>query len=164
MTDGHREGSRQTIIFVDADGCPVKEEVYRVARRYGVPVTVVANSWMRVPEEEGFELALVKGDFDAADDWIAERACERDVVVTADIPLADRCLKSGARVLGPRGREFTRDSIGEAMAARDLSAELRDMGIQTGGPEPFGKRDRSRFLQALDAMLQGCRRGPQGSG
>jgi len=153
--EGGPAGSTRTTIFVDADGCPVKDEVYRVARRYGVHVTVVANSWMRVPEEDGFELAVVKGDFDAADDWIAERTGERDIVVTADIPLADRCLKSGARVLGPRGREFTRDSIGEAMAARSLSAELRDMGIQTEGPDPFGKKDRSRFLQALDAMLQG---------
>ena len=154
--EGRPVGSTGIRIFVDADACPVKDEVYRVARRYGVRVTVVANSWMRVPEEDGIELALVEGDFDAADDWIAERARARDIVVTADIPLADRCLRSGVHVLGPRGREFTHDSIGEAMAARDLSAELRDMGIQTKGPEPFGKKDRSRFLQALDAMLQGA--------
>ena len=142
-------------IYVDADACPVKDEVYRVARRYGVRVTIVANSWMRVPEDGSFQLVLVEGDVEAADDWIAEHAGEGDIVVTADIPLADRCLKAGARVLGHRGREFTHDSIGEAVAARNLSAELRDMGIQTRGPEPFERKDRSLFLQALDAMLQG---------
>jgi uncharacterized protein YaiI (UPF0178 family) len=145
-------------IFVDADGCPVKEEVYRVARRYGVGVTLVANTWMRVPEEDGLEFVVVEGDFDAADDWIADHVGEGDIVVTADIPLADRCLKSGARVLGPRGREFTPDSIGEAMAARELSSDLRDMGIQTGGPRPFDKKDRSQFLQTLDAMLNASER------
>ncbi len=140
-------------IFVDADGCPVKQEVYRVARRYAVHVTLVANTWMRVPEEAGFELVVVEGDFDAADDWIVEHVGEYDIVVTGDIPLADRCLKLDAKVLGLRGREFTEDSIGEAMASRELSSELRDLGIQTGGPRPFDKRDRSRFLQRLDAML-----------
>jgi uncharacterized protein YaiI (UPF0178 family) len=141
-------------VFVDADGCPVKQEVYRVARRYGVPVTLVANTWMRVPEEDGFKLVVVEGDFDAADDWIVERVSEGDIVVTGDIPLADRCLKLGARVLGLRGREFTEDSIGEAMAGRELSSELRDLGVQTGGPRPIDKRDRSRFLQKLDEVLQ----------
>ncbi len=145
-------------IFVDGDACPVKEEVYRVARRYGVPVTVVADSWMRVPEEDGLELVVVKGDFDAADDWIVDHATAGDIVITGDIPLADRCLKLGARALGLRGREFTEDSIGEAMAGRELASELRDLGIQTGGPRPFDKRDRSQFLQTLDAMLQASRR------
>ena len=140
-------------IFIDADACPVKDEVYRVARRHGVPVTLVADAWMRVPDEEGIELVVVKGDFDAADDWIVEHTSAGDIVVTGDIPLADRCLKLGARVLGLRGREFTEDTIGEAMAGRELAAELRDMGIQTGGPRPFEKRDRSEFLQKLDAML-----------
>ena len=140
-------------IFVDGDACPVKEETYRVARRYGAHVKVVADSWMRVPEDSGIEFIVVKGDFDAADDWIVERVSEGDIVVTGDIPLADRCLKLGARVLGLRGREFTEDSIGEAMAGRELSSELRDLGIQTGGPGPFDKRDRSQFLQKLDAML-----------
>lgn len=140
-------------IFVDGDACPVKEETYRVARRYGAHVKVVADSWMRVPEDSGIELIVVKGDFDAADDWIVERVSEGDIVVTGDIPLADRCLKLGARVLGLRGREFTEDSIGEAMAGRELSSELRDLGIQAGGPRPFDKRDRSQFLQKLDAML-----------
>jgi uncharacterized protein YaiI (UPF0178 family) len=143
-----------TTIFVDADGCPVKDEVYRVAKRHGVPVKLVADSWLRVPEEGSVELVVVKGDFDAADDWIVEQATAVDVVVTGDIPLADRCLKLGARVLGWRGREFTEDSIGEAMARRELAAELREMGIQTGGPPPFEKRDRSSFLQALEEMLR----------
>lgn len=142
-----------TRIFVDADGCPVKEEVYRVARRYGAEVTLVADSWMRTPEDDIFELVVVKGDFDAADDWIVEHVGEGDIVVTGDIPLAGRCLKLGARVLGLKGREFTEDSIGEAMAGRELAAELREMGIRTGGPEPFDRRDRSLFLQKLDAML-----------
>jgi len=140
-------------IFVDADACPVKDEIYRVARRHGVPVTLVADAWMRVPDEDGIELVVVRGDFDAADDWIVEHTSAGDIVVTGDIPLADRCLKLGARVLGLRGREFTEDTIGEAMAGRELAAELRDMGIQTGGPRPFEKRDRSEFLQKLDAML-----------
>jgi uncharacterized protein YaiI (UPF0178 family) len=140
-------------IFVDADGCPVKEEVYRVARRHGVRVTLVAETWMRTPDDEGFELVVVKGDFDAADDWIVEHVAEGDIVVTGDIPLADRCLRLDARVLGVRGREFTEDSIGEAMASRELLSELRDMGVQSGGPRPFDKRDRSRFLQKLDEML-----------
>lgn len=142
-------------IFVDADGCPVKQETIRVARRHGVHTTFVANAWMRLPEEDWIELEVVQGDFDAADNWIVEHAGEGDIVVTGDIPLADRCLRLGARVLGTRGRPFTEDSIGEAMASRDLSAELRDLGIQTGGPRPFDKRDRSRFLQALDSMLHG---------
>jgi uncharacterized protein YaiI (UPF0178 family) len=145
-------------IFVDADACPVKQEIYRVARRHGVRVVLVSDSWMRVPEEDGIELVVVRGDFDAADDWIAERAGQGDVVVTADIPLADRCLKLGARVLGHKGREFTEDSIGEAMAGRELASELRELGIQTGGPRPFEKRDRSQFLQALDAMLHALKR------
>ena len=141
------------VIFVDGDACPVKQEVYRVARRYAVRVRVVADSWMRVPDDSDIELIVVKGDFDAADDWIIEHVSEGDIVVTGDIPLADRCLKLGARVLGLRGREFTEESIGEAMAGRELASGLRDLGIQTGGPKPFDKRDRSQFLQKLDAML-----------
>ncbi len=140
-------------IFVDADGCPVKQEVYRVALRYSIRVTLVANAWMRIPDEDAFKLVVVEDDFDAADDWIVEHVSRNDIVITGDIPLADRCLKLGARVLGLRGREFTEDSIGEAMASRELSSELRDLGILTGGPKPFEKRDRSRFLQRLDAML-----------
>ncbi len=142
-------------IFVDADACPVKQEVYRVARRYGVRVTLVADSWMRIPDEDGIELVVVEGDFDAADDWIVEHAGAGDVVITGDIPLAARCLKLGARVLGLKGREFTEDSIGEALASRELMSDLRDLGVATGGPAPFDKRDRSRFLQRLDAIVQG---------
>jgi uncharacterized protein YaiI (UPF0178 family) len=140
-------------IYIDGDACPVKDEVYRVAKRYEVPVTVVAEAWMRTPESDSIELVVVKSDFDAADDWIVEHVSDDDLVITADILMADRCLKTGARVLGHRGREFTPESIGEAMARRELSAELREMGIQTGGPKPFDKRDRSQFLQALDVIL-----------
>ncbi len=145
-------------IFVDADACPVKEEVYRVARRYGVRVTLVADAWMRTPDDGGIELVVVKGDFDAADDWIAEHVGAGDVVITADIPLAARCLEQGARVLGIKGREFTEDSIGEALASRELMSELRDLGVATGGPAPFDKRDRSTFLQRLDEILQSVAR------
>ena len=146
-------------IFVDGDGCPVKDEVYRAAKRYGLEVKLVANSWMRAPEEDWLELVIVEGDFDAADDWIVERVAEGDIVVTFDIPLADRCLKKGGRVLGPKGRVFTEDSIGDAMATRDMMSQLRDMGIATGGPAPFAKSDRSRFLQRLDEMIQASMRG-----
>ena len=142
-------------IFIDADGCPVKDEVYRVARRYGLEVALVANSRMRVPADATFEMVVVEGKFDAADDWIVEHVEADDVVITADIPLAARCLELGARVLGLKGREFTQDSIGEALASRELMSELRDLGVATGGPAPFDKRDRSRFLQRLDEIVQG---------
>ena len=145
-------------IFVDADACPVKEEVYRVARRCRLEVTVVANSWMRVPEERRIALEVVAGGFDAADDWIVEHVEPDDIVVTADIPLASRCLKGGARVLGPTGRPFTEDNIGDALATRELLSELRDAGQITGGPPPLEKRDRSRFLQELDHVIQAIRR------
>jgi uncharacterized protein YaiI (UPF0178 family) len=140
-------------IFVDADGCPVKEEVYRVAKRYGLKVTLVANSSLRIPEAEWVALAVVGDGFDAADDWIVDHASENDIVISGDIPLAARCLKKGARVLGPKGRRFTDASIGDALAIRELSSQLRDSGIITGGPAPFGPRDRSRFLQSLDALV-----------
>jgi len=145
-------------IFVDADGCPVKDEVYRVAERHGLAVKLVANAWMRTPGQAWIELVIVDDGFDAADDWIVEHASERDVVVTADIPLASRCLKNGARVLGPKGREFTEDSIGGALAGREASGFLREMGVMTGGPAPFTKRDRSRFLQKLDNLAQAAAR------
>jgi uncharacterized protein YaiI (UPF0178 family) len=141
-------------VYVDADGCPVKEEVYRVARRYGLKVYVVSNAPMRIPQEQLFELVIVKGQFDAADDWIAEDVCENDVAVSADIPLAARCLAKGARALDPKGRVFTQESIGGVLANRDLMAHLRDLGNYTGGPGPFAKRDRSRFLQSLDNVIQ----------
>ena len=144
------------MIFVDADGCPVKDEVCRVAERHGLEVKLVSNTWMRAPSVAWLELVVVDDGFDAADDWIVEQAAERDVVVTADIPLAARCLKKGARVLGPKGRVFTENSIGNALAGREASAYLREMGVMTGGPAPFTKRDRSRFLQRLEELARLC--------
>jgi uncharacterized protein YaiI (UPF0178 family) len=146
-------------IYVDADACPVKEEIYRVARRHQVQVYVVANSPMRVPDEALIELVVVRGGFDAADDWIAERIGPGDVAVTTDIPLADRCLKKEARVLGPKGHVFTEDSIGEALATRALLDMLRQSGEFGGGPAPFAKEDRSRFLAKFDETLHAVRRG-----
>jgi uncharacterized protein YaiI (UPF0178 family) len=145
-------------IFVDADACPVKQEVYRVASRYRLDVTLVTNSWMRIPNEQWISLEVVKDGFDAADDWIVEHVQPHDIVVTADIPLANRCLKVGARVIGTTGKPFTEDNIGNAVATRDLLSELRDVGEITGGPSPLNKRDRSRFLQQLDEMIQSIRR------
>jgi uncharacterized protein len=145
-------------IFVDADGCPVKQEVYGVAKRYGLKVTVVSNSRMRVPQENWVELVVVDGQFDAADDWIVEHVGENDIVISGDIPLASRCLKNGALVLGPTGRVFTEENIGEALASREISAHLRELGSMTGGPAPFDKKARSRFLNRLDAMIQAARR------
>lgn len=145
-------------IYVDADACPVKQEVYRVARRYGLGVTLVANSSMRVPDEPWLALEVVGDGFNAADDWIVEHVRPGDVVVTADVPLASRCLKAGARVLGPTGRPFTDDNIGAAVATRDLLAGIRGAGEITGGPRPITRRDRSRFLQHLDEAIQSIRR------
>ncbi len=148
-------------IFIDADGCPVKEEVYRVARRYGLEVALVANSSMRAPSDATIEMVVVDVKFDAADDWIVEHAGENDVVITADIPLASRCLKKEAMVLRPTGREFTEENIGEALATRELMSHLRDLGTITGGPAPFENRDRSRFLHRLDEIVQSIRRKDQ---
>ena len=145
-------------IFVDADACPVKQEVYRVARRYHLAVTLVANAWMRVPDESRITLQVVTDGFDAADNWIAAQVQPGDIVVTADIPLADRCISKGARVLGPTGKPFTDDNIGIAVAGRNLLAELRSAGEITGGPPPLTQRDRSRFLQQLDTLIHAIRR------
>jgi len=145
-------------IFIDADGCPVKQEVYRVAQRYGLHVTVVANSQIRIPLGKSVALVVVSGQFDAADDWIAEHVAMNDVVISGDIPLAARCLDRGALVLGPRGDTFTQDNIGEALANRAVLAHLRELGSMMGGPAPFANRDRSRFLQRLDETIQGARR------
>jgi len=145
-------------IFVDADACPVKPEVYRVACRYRLDVTLVANSWMRIPNERWIALEVVEAGSDVADDWIVEHVHPHDIVVTADIPLANRCLKEGARVIGPTGKPFTENNIGQAVAARDLLSELRDAGEMTGGPPPLKKSDRSRFLQQLDEVIQSIRR------
>ena len=140
-------------ILVDADACPVKDEVYRVAFRRQVPVKVVSNSRIRVPDHPLVERVLVSDAFDAADDWIAEQAGAATIVITGDILLADRCLKAGAIVLGPNGKPFTPASIGGAVATRAIMADLRAGGEIIGGPAPFAKADRSRFLQALDAAL-----------
>ena len=142
-------------ILVDADACPVKDEVYRVAWRHEVPVAVVSNSRLRVPDHPLIERVVVSDGFDAADDWIAEAADPRCVVITADILLADRCLKAGATVIGPAGKPFTPASIGAAIATRAIMADLRAgaVGEGIGGPPPFAKADRSRFLQALDEAL-----------
>jgi uncharacterized protein len=145
-------------IFVDADGCPVKQEVYGVAKRYGLKVTVVSNSRMRIPQEDWVELVVVDGQFDAADDWIVQHVGESDVVISGDIPLASRCLKKGALVVGPTGRVFTEDNIGEALASREIQSHLRELGTITGGPAAFDKRARSRFLQRLDAAIQAARK------
>ena len=146
-------------ILVDADACPVKDEVYRVAFRRGVAVKVVSNMRMRVPDHSLIERVVVSDKFDAADDWIAETASPRDVVITADIMLADRCLKAGAAVIGNSGKPFTAASIGGAIATRAIMADLRAGGDIVGGPAPFAKADRSRFLQALDEALARLARG-----
>ena len=140
-------------ILVDADACPVKEEVYKVAMRHDAMVRVVSNSYLRVPPHHLIERIVVSGAFDAADDWIAAEAGDRTVVITADILLADRCLKAGATVISPTGKPFTPASIGGAIATRAIMADLRAGGDQLGGPAPFAKADRSRFLQALDEAL-----------
>ncbi len=145
-------------ILVDADACPVKPEIYRVAERYQLPVTLVANTWMRTPEKPWLSLVLVDGELDAADDWIAEKCEKNDIVITADIPLASRCLKQGAYVISPKGKPFSEDNIGQAVATRDLLSELRSAGEITSGPPPFQKKDRSNFLQQLDNTIQLIRR------
>jgi uncharacterized protein len=144
-------------IFIDADACPVKTEVFRVAGRYCLNVTLVANSWMRIPNERRIRLEVVKDGFDAADDWIAEHVQADDIVVTADILLASRCLKQGARVIGTTGKPFTDSNIGDVVATRDLLSGLRSAGELTGGPPPLTKYDQSRFLQQLDEVIQSIR-------
>src|SRR5215210_7413136 len=144
-------------IYIDADACPVKDEIYRVARRYAMPVKVVANAPLRVPIDPLLEL-VVRPGFGAADDWIAEQAGPGDVVVTADIPLAARCLEKGARVLSPKGRPFTDNDIGAALAMRELMEGLRQGGAVTGGPAAMTPKDRSRFLAKLDEAVNAARR------
>lgn len=144
---------------MDADGCPVKDEVYRVAKRYEIEVTLVSNSWMRTPAVEWVSLVVVEDLFDAADDWIVTHVAKDDIVITADIPLASRCLEKEARVLGPKGRVFSEDDIGEALGVRELLSHIRDLGGTTRGPAPFDRRDRSNFLQRLDETIQAIRRG-----
>lgn len=141
------------LIYVDADACPVKDEIYRVAGRHGLTVLIVANSYINVPRDPLVERVVVSDGFDAADDWIAERVTRGDIVVTSDIPLASRCVKAGATVLGPTGKPFTEAGIGMALATRNLMQDLRAMGEVSGGPKPFSSKDRSAFLQALDGAI-----------
>ena len=149
-------------ILVDGDACPVKDEIYKVAWRLEVPVTVVSNSHFRIPDHPLIERIVVSDGFDAADDWIAERADAKSVVITSDILLADRCIKAGAPVLAPTGKPFTANSIGSAVATRAIMADLRAgaVGEGIGGPKPFSKDDRSRFLRALDTVLTKVKRLP----
>lgn len=148
-----------TEIYVDGDACPVKDEVARVAARHGLQVHLVSNQWLRGMDGPGINRVVVTEGFDAADDWIVEHAGPADIVVTADIPLAARCLEKGARVLGPTGKPFTDNGIGMALAMRELMATLRDSGEIRGGGPAFGKQDRSRFLQALEQTVQDAKRG-----
>jgi uncharacterized protein YaiI (UPF0178 family) len=142
-----------TVLYVDADACPVKDEVYRVAGRYRLQVYVVCNSWIRIPADPSIVLMVVDAGPDVADDWIAERAGKGDIVITSDIPLAQRSLAAGAQALHPTGRPFTPDNIGGALASRAIGEHLRSMGEITGGPRPFAPADRSKFLQALDQAV-----------
>ncbi len=150
-------------IYVDADACPVKAETVKVAERHGLPVVFVANSWMAVPRAPRVRVQVVSGSFDAADDWIVEQVVRDDIVVTADIPLASRALEKGARVLGPSGKPFTEDNIGNALATRELMADLRAYGVG-GGPPPFSPKDRSRYLEVLESVVRLARLGVQRSG
>jgi uncharacterized protein YaiI (UPF0178 family) len=148
-----------TAIYVDADACPVKDEVVRVADRHGLAVHFVSNAWMRLPEGMNVSRMIVPEGPDAADDWIASRIGPGDIAVTADIPLASRCLKTGARVIGPTGRPFTDASIGMALAMRELQQHLRETGESRGFNASFTRADRSRFLQALEEAVQTIKRG-----
>jgi uncharacterized protein YaiI (UPF0178 family) len=146
-------------IYVDADSCPVKQEIYRVANRYSIKVILVANKALNIPEEGIVEIIVVDNGQDAVDDWITVNVNKNDIVITADIPLASRTVKKGARILSPRGIAFNEASIGDTLATRDLMTHLRDIGLVTGGPPAFGKKDRSQFLQALDSLIQAIRSG-----
>jgi uncharacterized protein YaiI (UPF0178 family) len=152
------QAQKVTRIYVDADACPVKDEVYRVATRHGLPVSVVANGFIRVPTDPLIERIAAGGAPDAADDWIAERAGLGDIVITADIPLAARCVKAGAEVIAPNGRPFTEAAMGMTLAVRNLMHDLRSAGEVTGGPRPFAPRDRSAFLAALDQAIRRLQR------
>jgi uncharacterized protein YaiI (UPF0178 family) len=146
-----------TAIYIDADACPVKEEVYKVAGRYKFKVFVVANQFMKVPVDPLIEMVVVKGGFDAADDWIVEKATDRDIVITGDILLAERCVKKKVRTLGHKGNEFTEDNVGMAVANRELMQNLRHMG-EAHGQAPMDKKARSQFLGKLDHIIQALKR------
>lgn len=148
----------QIQIYIDADGCPVKDETYKVAARYKIKTYVVANKYLNVPLDPLIEMKVVSGAFDAADDWIAESVTNRDIVITADILLAERCVKKNARALGPKGVEFTEDNIGSAVANRELMQNLRHMGEMRGGPAPMDQKARSQFLGKLDQIIQSLNR------
>ncbi|MGJ8560583.1 MAG: YaiI/YqxD family protein [Litorimonas sp.] len=152
-------------IYIDADACPVRDETYKIGRRHNVPVTVVANSYIRTPREPSIEFQMVTDSFDAADDWIAERANANAIVITSDILLAERCLKAGARVLGSNGKEMDNDTIGSQLAVRAIMTDLRDTVANkgadqsnVGGPPPFSPRDRSRYLEALHLIVEQMKR------
>lgn len=147
-----------TKIYIDADGCPVKEEVYKVAERYKLSVVLVANKALTLPMNPLLKMVVVTGNFDAADDWIVENCQAGDIVITTDILLADRCVKKSARVLGHKGEEFTEDNIGSAVATRELMQNLRHMGEMRGGPAPMDKKARSKFLGTLDQIIQSLKR------
>lgn len=146
-------------IFVDADACPVKDEVLRVADRHDLVAHMVSNSWMRLDDHPLIKRVIVKDGPDAADDWIVENIATGDIAITADIPLASRCLKKGAAAIGPNGKPFSDDNIGMALAMRDLNADLRDAGVIRGGGPGFSNQDRSRFLNALENTVQRLKRG-----
>ncbi len=145
-------------IYIDADGCPVKDEIYKVATRYRIKVFVVANKFLKIPQDPLVEMKVASSDFDAADDWIVEQITPKDIVVTADILLAERCVKKGARAIGHKGNEFTEDNIGDAVANRELMQNLRHMGEMRGGPAPMDKKFRSQFLAKLDEIIQKLKR------
>ncbi len=147
------DSPKSMLIYVDADACPVKDEIYKVAGRHGLRVIIVANAFINVPRDPLIERILVDDKPDAADDWIAERVAPGSIVVTADVPLAARAVKAGADVLAPNGKPFSESSIGMTLATRNLMQDLREQGSVTGGPRPFSARDRSAFLQALDLAI-----------
>lgn len=141
-------------LYIDTDACPVKQEILKVAKRHSLRVTFVANSWMRIADQEGVRLVVVGDQFDAADQWIVEHVTRDDIVITTDIPLASLCVRGGARVLAPSGQLYTADNVGGALATRDLMKDLRAEGLVAGGPPPFAARDRSRFLERLEQLVR----------
>lgn len=147
-----------TTLYIDADACPVKDEIYKVGLRYGLRICVVANAHIQIPAHSLIERVIVDAGPDAADDWIAENCGLGDIVITQDIPLADRAIKAGAQAIGNTGKPFTKDSIGSALAGREIGEHLRSMGVATNGPRAFSNADRSRFLQELDAMVHRARK------
>ena len=162
QTDDRPEHPRpvSTRIYIDADACPVKDEIYRVAARFGLPVSVVAGQFIRIPVDPSIERIAAGAAMDAADDWIAERAGKGDIVITSDVPLASRCVEAGAEVLAPNGKPFSEASIGMTLAVRNLMTDLRSSGEVTGGPKSFSPRDRSAFLSALDQTIRRIQRAP----